>query len=456
MEESPSDSDDFDEMEIDDDKEEILSWKRLDDGQLEITTNKRTLLFDQRAADYVESKNKLRNLKVHAHGYICSGYTPLHRIVGDQFCKTDDEVKAQYPDHFKANPHDTIVVMHLDNDKLNFNINNLERGPQMLNKYMQMRQPRPCSGDNFQGLISVGKKEEHTKSVSTVDEAKHAMDILKIQKLPHEFREFIFKHSMHKPLAFAEHYASVKTLLERAPVYAKKVQKQQKPRVSKNIYEAFRTLEEARKALADDQMKIITAILETPGVAEFDPALDCIVRYTGSLKKVQHVLVLEYACYVQHMEKTRPAMNKSGEYLLIKLADGLNYIHNVVLGRPIGQKARDGLEGGHGWGKTLDNRKRTLGAQTKSVNNSERGQSGDKSVPGVVGVYRLKNGTFRAQIGSFFERADTVHLGTYATTEEASDVYQFAVANKTQLVEACKDLENRVAELRARCVAKRV
>ena len=156
------------------------------------------------------------------------------------------------------------------------------------------------------------------------------------------------------------------------------------------------------------------------------------------------------------MEKTRPMMNTSGKYLLIKCADGLNYIHTVVLGRPLGQKARDGLEGGHGWGKTLDNRKRTLVPQTKSVNLSYRGGSDDKSVPGVVGVYRLKNGTFKAQIGSFFERADKVNLGSYETAEEASAVREFAVANKKALVEACKDLENRAAEVRARCVAKRV
>ena len=459
MEESPSDSDDFDEMEMDDDnEEEILSWKRLDDGQLEIKTNKRTILINKPTADYVESKNVLHNLKLKLPcGYICSGQTPLHRIVGDQFCKTDDEVKTQCPEHFKANPHDTIVVMHLDDDRLNFNIDNLERGPQMLNNYMKMRQTRQnTSGGQFSGLVSVGKKQEATKSVPTVDEAKHAMDILKIQKLPLEFRDFIFRHSMHKPLAFAEHYASVETLLERAPIYAKKAYKPQNPRVSKNIYEAFRTVDEACKALTDDQMKVIMAILETPGVVDFAEVLDCIVRYTGSLKKVQHVLVLEYACYVQHMEKTRPRMSTSGKYLQIKLADGMNYIHNVVLGRPLNQKARDGLEGGHNWGKTLDNRKRTLAAQTASVNLSARGGSDDKSVPGVVGVTKTKYGTFQAQINSFFERADNLYLGSYETAEEASDVYQFAVANKTQLVEVCKDLENRNAELRARCVAKRV
>ena len=436
-------------------KEELVSIKRLANGQLEITTNKRTILIDKRTAEYVESKEMLRNLKLNDKGYICSNQTPLHRIVGDQFCKTGAQVRAQYPDHFATNPTDTIVVMHLDDDKLNFNIGNLERGPQMLNRYMQMSQPQP-RGDKFIGSISVDKKVEATKAVSTVDEAKHAMDILKIQKLPLYFREFIFNHSMHKPAEYAVHYTSVETLLARAPEYAKRPQKPQKPRESKNIYEAFRTLDEASKALTGEQMKTITEILKTDGVTPFDPALDCIVRYTGSLKKVQHVLLMEYACYEQHLKKTRPAMStNSNGYLQIKLADGSNYIHNVVLGRPLGQKARDGLDGGHGYGKTLDNRKRTMEPQKPSVNMSQRGGANDKSVPGVVGVTRTKYGKFKAQIGTFFERADTVYLGTYTTAEEASDVFQFADANKAELAEACKDLKDPATEVRARCLAKR-
>ena len=69
---------------------------------------------------------------------------------------------------------------------------------------------------------------------------------------------------------------------------------------------------------------------------------------------------------------------------------------------------------------------------------------------------KTKYGTFVAQINSFFERGKTVNLGSYKTAEEASGVYQFALANKPALVEACKDLKNRNAEVRARCVAKRV
>ena len=447
--------DDDEEME-EEDNEVFVSAKRLDDGQFEITTNKRTIMIDKRTADYVESKNKLRNLKLDAQGYICSGYTPLHQIVADEFCKKDDEVKAQYPEHFKANPHDTIAVMHLDDNKLNFNIDNLERGPQMLNKYMQMCQPRP-NGNKFQGFVSVGKKLEATKTVATVEEAKHATDILKIQKMPREFRTLIFNYAMHKPAEYAEHYASVETLLARAPIYAKAPREPQKPRVSKNIYEVFRTEEEAYKNLDPEHTRIVKGILDTPGVVPFDVALDAVIRYTGSSgKKVQHVFLFEYACYKEHLEQNRPMIATSGKYLSIKLADGMNFLHNVVLGRPIGQKGRDGLEGGHGWGKTLDNRKRTLAAQTKSVNMSERGGSDDKSVPGVVGVTMRTNGTFVAQIGSFFERVDNVYLGSYKTAEEASGVYQFALANKAQLVEACKDPKNRNAEVRARCVAKRV
>jgi hypothetical protein len=273
--------------------------------------------------------------------------------------------------------------------------------------------------------------------------------------LPEYFRQFIFEHSMHKPADYAEHYGSVETLLARASKYAKTARKPPKPRVSKNKYEVFQTLDEARKKLTDEQMKIITAILDTTGVVPFDAAIDCIVLYIGSAGK-QLIQLMEYACYKKHLETTKPRMGTKGKYLQVKLADGSNYMHNVVLGRPLGQKARDGLEGGHGSGKTLDNRKRILAPQTKSVNLSDRGKTDNKSVPGIVGVTRLKNGTFQSQTRSFFERMDTVYLGTYATVDEASAVYQFAVANKEALVALCKDMENRNAEVRKRCVAKQL
>jgi hypothetical protein len=441
-----------DAMDLDEKETKITSWKHLDDGQLEIVTNKRAILIDKRTADYLETKKMLRNLKLHPAGYICSNLTRLHMVIGDAFCETDAEVRAKYVEHFELHPTDTTSIMHLDDDKLNCTIGNLMRGPQMLNMYMRKSQPFR-NGAKFVGFVTVGKKQEATKTLDSMAEVKHAMDILKIQKLPEYFRQFIFEHSMHKPAAYAEHYGSVEALMARASKYTKEARKPQKPRVSKNKYEVFRTLDEAHKKLTDEQMKIITAILDTAGVVPFDAAIDCIVLYTGSFGK-KLIQLLEYACYKKHLEPTKPAMKTMDKYLQVKLTDGINFMHNVVLGRPLGQKARDGLEGGHGWGKTLDNRKRTLAPETRIENNSGRGQADDKSVPGVVGVTRTKNGTFHAQIGSFFERANKVYLGTYATVDEASAVYQFAAANKKALVALCKDMEDRNAEVRKRCVAK--
>ena len=379
----------------------------------------------------------------------------LHLIVGDAFCLTDKQVREQYPEHFKAHPHDRTVIMHLDNDKLNFNIENLERGPQMLNLYMQMCQPRK-NGDKYVGIVQVNKKQEYTKTVATVEEAKHAMDILKMQMMSVEFRSKILKHAMHKPADYAEHYTSVETLLARAPMYAKEARKPQKPRESENTYVPFRTLDEARKALTAEQMKTIDEILALPHVVPFDALLEIVLLYIGSKEK-KIVQLMEYLCYVEHLEKTKPMMKRNtAGYIQVKLDDGLHQIQNVILGRPLNQSAVDGKQGGHGWGKTLDNRKRVLEPQEVSKNLSQRGQADAKSVPGVVGVIKLKNGTFRAQIGSFFQRDDKVWLGCFETVEEASAVYQFAYTNKAQLVETCKDMDHRNAEVRMRCLAKRV
>lgn len=430
------------------DTEKIVSFCSVGDGELEITTNKRKILIFKDAAGYLQSINKLRNLKINGRGYICSGQAALHQLVGDKFCKTDAQVREQYPEHFKAYPNDITVIMHLDNDKLNFNIANLKRGPQVLNFYMKMSQPVK-SGNGFYGFVTVNKKQENTKTVATAEEAKHTIDILKMQMILPEFRPFIFKYAMHKPAEYLEHYASVETLLARAPMYTKKAYKPQKPRESKNKYQPFRTLEEARKALTAEQMETINSILATPSVAPFDVDLDAVILYTGAYGK-QLVFLLEYLCFVEHMETTKPRMctNSSG-YLRIKLADGLHSVHNVFLGRPLHHSAIDGLRGGHGWGKVLDNRKRVLSAQTVGENNSQRGHADAKSVPGVVGVTKLKNGTFQAQIQSFFARNDTVYLGVFETAAEASAAYQFAYTNKAQLVKTCMD--DPPAEVRARC-----
>jgi len=220
------------------------------------------------------------------------------------------------------------------------------------------------------------------------------------------------------------------------------------------MYAVYRTLDEARKALPPNLMKIITTMLDTPGVPPFDETLDAVVFYTGAKAK-QIVFLLENECFEKYLKPTKPKMNVTTKgYLSIMFGKKLRSLHLVVMERGIGQKERDGLEGGHGWGKTLDNRKRVLKPQTKGENLSQRGGCTDKSVPGVVGVYLRKNGTFQAQIGSFFERADAISLGDYATVEEASAVRQFAEANKAALVEACKDLADRNAELRTRCIKK--
>jgi len=439
----------------DDAPEAYVSHERLDDGRLEITTNKRIIVGEKDAADELASMKKLRNFKFDEAGYLCSGQTPLHRVIGDKFCETDKQVRERFPEHFAANPHDRTVIMHLDNDKGNFNITNLLRGTQMLNLYMKISQPQP-NNKKYCGSVQVAGKQEYTKSVPTMEEAKHATDILKIQMMPVYFRDLIFQYAMHKPADFAKHYTSLETLLARAPVYTKEARKPRKAQASKNTYVAYKTLDEAREALPPNLMKIITTMLDTPGVPPFDETLDAVVFYKGSLGK-QIVFLLENACFENYLKPTMSKMcvNPNG-YLLITRDKKLRLLHLVVMERDIGQKERDGLEGGHGWAKALDNRKRVLTPQTKGENLSQRGGFSDKSVPGVVGVTLRKNGRFDAQIGSFFERADTINLGSYTTVEEASAVRQFAEANKAALVEACKDLADRNAELRKRCIDKRI
>jgi hypothetical protein len=106
-------------------------------------------------------------------------------------------------------------------------------------------------------------------------------------------------------------------------------------------------------------MDTIDEILALPHVVPFDAALDVVLLYIGSMGK-QIVQLMEYLCYVKHLAETRPAIAQTDGYISIRIGDSLHKIQNVVLGRKLNQSAVDGKQGGHGWGKTLDNRKRTL------------------------------------------------------------------------------------------------
>ena len=433
--------------------ETLVSVELCNDGSAKVMSTRRTVVIQKQTVELLTGYSFL-GWKIHEHGYLCHHFTPLHRVVGDAVM-TDEAARKSWGMHFSEHPDDRIVVAHLDNNRLNCNAENLQKIPAQLNNYQKLRQPRVYSsregkGDKFRGLVSLHKRTVSTKQLHTSDEAKHAMDILKLSFSPAYFRDYIFKHGLHKPAGYMEHYCDVETLLARAFVYTKAPRKKPDARQSKNKFVAYRSLEAAREAVVPELFTTIEALLATPGIAPFDPEIHAVMFYTGGLGK-QLVCLLDYAFFEMHLEATAPSLTMNNGYLKVLLSDGPNFLHNVVLGRRLGQRNKDGLCGGHGIGKTLDNRLCSLKTQTNSQNNSERGNFLKHTAPGVTGVY-LVGKKYISRIALC--RGCVVHLGCFETAELASAVYEFASANKHRIVKACTDKSNRMRGSYARSCCK--
>ena len=54
---------------------------------------------------------------------------------------SDDEAKKTWELHYVDHPDDRLVVGHLDDNRLNFNIRNLQKIPTMLNMYSNKSYP---------------------------------------------------------------------------------------------------------------------------------------------------------------------------------------------------------------------------------------------------------------------------------------------------------------------------
>jgi len=426
--------------------EVLLSAAENDDGSFTVVTDQQTVRIDVSTVQRLPDRfRKCARLSIREE-YLCSGIMRMHSVVGDLL--SVPEAMAKWSEHFNACPNDRLEVGHLNANPIDCNLSNLELIPRALNLLMKRSTPfMRCSG------YVCKVKGVNTRTIASLDEAKHAIDSLNMWIAQPYFREFMLQHAMYRPAAFEEHYASVEALLSRAPAYLaapKTAGVGKKP--SKNTYTIYQSLEKAEQSLSKELFLQIEAIFGKQGIVPFDQSLDCIVHYTGA-RGMQLVSVLEVADYERLMKEERPKMKMSRGYLQMWHDGRLEKVHIVVMGR-IGVAKLDGLAGGHDLSNKMDNRKRVLKPQTPGQNNSERGDYKNKAVPGVVGVTK-RRGRYVARVNSFFERGDTIYLRAFDDPEEAGRCYAFASANKKAFLARCAGLgkAERRTVLRRCCLA---
>jgi hypothetical protein len=391
------------------------------------------------------------------HGYVAWGFNAIHRIMGDTL--SDDEARERWTVRFSETPHDRLVIGHLDDNSLNFNIKNLEKIPQSVNLLSKKTKPKKTSNNNFWANLGYNHNNYvTTKTVDTEAEALFAIDVTKLKIVPPDVRQYLLKHAMWRPKEYEDRYTSVEKMLSYAKMYEPRKQKKKARIASKNTYIVYRDLAEALEALPEAHAATIKRLFAIPGVVPFDALIDAIVYYVGA-KGQQIIFVVNYDFYAKHMMLSKPKMTTTQKgYIQFDVDGKLRDLHLKVMGRDKGQSQKDGLCGGHGAGKVLDNRARVLKPLTAAENNSDAGNVLLQSAPGVVGVcWNKKKGKWQAGISSFLKRGDQIFLGYNDNQAVAASLYAFANANKKEFKTRCATLPDATARakyVRACCAAQ--
>jgi hypothetical protein len=346
----------------------------------------------------------------------------------------------------------------LDDNRLNFNRTNLQKIPEGVNLASKKTKPTKTSSNKFKGQVVYNNKRVTTKTVDTEAEALFLIDATKLEIVPADMREYLLKYTMWRPKVYEDHYTSVEKMLAFAKKYDKRKQKKRAKRASKNSYFVYRTLDAALEALPAAHAATIKKLFEMPGIVPFDAEVDAIVYYVGAQGK-QIVFVVNYDFYANNMAVLKPMMSTLPSGHLQMVFDGkMSLLHLKIMGRDVGQAQKDGLCGGHGAGKVLDNRSRVLKPLTRAENMSDSGNVLLQSAPGVVGVYwNAAKGKWQAQIQSFLKRGDYIFLGSDEDKAVAASRYTFANANKAEFKTRCEtlpDAKTRGKYIRACCVAQ--
>jgi hypothetical protein len=359
--------------------------------------------------------------------------TAIHSLIMKYFPQKKKEAETKWAEHIKNG--NQLVIMHVDDNKLNFNIDNLLWGPGNLNRMQVKCFPIINRHGKWTANPKMDGKQESIKSMSTKDEAKHQLDIHKILRAPEDFREYLFTHAMHKPEAFSQYYTDIPTLLSRE-VQAKKLP--QGKRGVRNTYLLFSNLDEFYMSdIKEDLKTVIRDIFSKTDITPFDSSLDYVV-YTKGGRGKEFVFLIEKDCYARLILQTNCSIGLASKNYILMRIEPTQKLHVAVMNR---HNANDSLLVRHGPGEALDNRKRTLRTGTHAENMGDRGIENQASrYLGVVFHKTMKK--WMARIGINYIK---VYLGAYDDEEEAGKVSLFAQRNRAHLTEATEGMSDEEA-----------
>eukprot|EP01035_Chromulina_nebulosa_P055563 gene55563-76140_t len=140
----------------------------------------------------------------------------LHQVVMSCYPEEKAAAVEKWANYFRENPKDRLVIIHLNSNKLDFNVENLMWGPMRLTKCLFKTKAYPTR-NNFWGQVRVNGMITYSKTCTTPEEALHHVDILKLTSpnMPKEFLQTVFLYGMNKPAGFEQFYDRLETLMDR-------------------------------------------------------------------------------------------------------------------------------------------------------------------------------------------------------------------------------------------------
>jgi hypothetical protein len=363
---------------------------------------------------------------------------------------------------FTGTIEDLTAVSHLDDNSINNNVSNLLNLPSAWNH--NLKKPKAAkvakrSGEQkyYQQVVIGGSIPYNTVSTQDPNEALFQYDMLKVKhclkhmliKFPSSeaecgdlARQVLFDHGLIRPEQFVRQgrYKDIPTLLSFYEYYESLRGSSHRKGKTHVKLDRFRLLN-----LNDpDVTQAIHDSLNFPGNLPFDRLLHVVFEYVG--KKVKHQRICNrdfYESVVKHY--TGPVYQDADGYLDFTK---LGKLHNLALGRKIGDHAKDKLQGilgfiliigCHGVGGKLDNRvtkksdgkldRRTLTLGSASTNASHivRKKAGSHSnYPGVSKQGNKWRVDWRYENWSYY-------LGNFDTELEAANAYAHVQEHREEI-----------------------
>ncbi len=354
--------------------EVVRNWKKYPHGsKVEIKAGGALWIADEKTHVIISksTQDEMKNLKLWGQRMKIDDFGYV--LIGSDIVKLHNKLAKSKKDRdFHdllgwTGKKEDLIVLHLDDCPFNFNLDNLRWHSSAINKLL-MKSKGKKHGKKFCCSMNINGHRESTWSVTTLAEARHSVDVLKINTVSELDRDIVFKYGLNYS------YPSIEILMARSHLY-KTV-----PSYQGNPFKSFGNVSLVDWKYADLGLKKAVEDSKFP----FDPAVDVLVFYEGSSGNCV-MFIIERGCFNAHFLDQEVTCRLGKGYVVITKQDLDIRLHRLVLGLENGEKkfgrhATDHFDG------RRDNRLRVLRKGNNRNNQGDRDQKTSTSTSIHQGV----------------------------------------------------------------------